>query len=104
MTVKRVAWTMVVVGCLASLTPGMTFAGVLWLLLLVPVVMLVLRFCWWMIVEDARETQRSKRLENAETARDAAAVPRGWTDEEYVRDGLRSLQIHLIQSARGTSH
>ncbi|MGZ4469091.1 MAG: hypothetical protein ACXVW2_05475 [Nocardioidaceae bacterium] len=101
---KRVTWTMVVVGGLASLTPGMTFVGVLWLLLLVPVVMLVLRFCWWMIVEDARETQRSKRVQSAETAPEAAAIPRGWTVDEYVRDGLRCLQIHLIQSARGTSH
>ena len=101
---KRVAWAMVVVGGLACLTPGMTFVGVLWLLLMVPVVMLVLRFCWWLIVDDARETQRLKRQQSIATAPEAAAIPRGWTVEDYVRDGLRGLQIHLIQSDRGTSH
>lgn len=78
----------------------MTFIGFIWLLAWLVLAYLMFRWVWKIATEDFQRSQARLRGTAPEVAEPTPLVPPGWTVEAFAADGLRSLEIMLIQHDR----
>ena len=84
----------------------MTLLGVAWLLLFVLVFWGLVKLTLWLVAEEPtpRRTSRERSTATASTerppAREPELVPYGWTVDDYAADGIKALQVLLVQAAR----
>ena len=85
----------------------MTLLGIAWLLLFVLVFWGLVKLTLWLVAEEPTP-RRAPRRPSAESSTPAGApvprepelVPSGWTVSDYAADGIKGLQVLLVQAAR----
>jgi len=81
----------------------MTFLGLCWLVAFCGAFYGLLRLTLWMIREDTPSTRGyGGGRAAAALAAEPVLVPRGWSVTDYASDGIRGLQVMLVQHARNT--
>ena len=84
----------------------MTLLGVAWLLLFGLVFWGLVKLTLWLVAEEPapRRGTRERSVAATSTERTPAPepelVPSGWTVDDYAADGIKGLQVLLVQAAR----
>ena len=87
----------------------MTLLGIAWLLLFVLVFWGLVKLTLWLVAEEPtprrepRRTSTETAHDSVPVAREPELVPSGWTVSDYAADGIKGLQVLLVQAARRSS-
>jgi hypothetical protein len=84
----------------------MTLLGIAWLLLFVLVFYGLVKLTLWLVAEEPKPVRKSRGpapdpgKDDEPVAREPELVPSGWTVSDYAADGIKGLQVLLVQAAR----
>jgi hypothetical protein len=83
----------------------MTLLGVAWLLLFVLVFWGLVKLTLWLVAEEPTPRREAHSRSRSTAAGGSPApqpelVPTGWTVADYAADGIKGLQVLLVQAAR----